>query len=151
MRQKEIIEQFYTAFQKLDVDTMLSLYHDDIEFTDPAFGTLKGNDAKNMWRMICSKAKGFSLNYNQVTETSAHWEASYIFSATGNKVLNKIDATFEFKEGKISKHTDVFNVHKWASQAMGLKGKLLGGTSFFKRKLNRQTQSLLAAYTKKNS
>ncbi len=151
MRQKEIIEQFYTAFQKLDVDTMLSLYHDDIEFTDPAFGTLKGNDAKNMWRMICSKAKGFSLNYNQVTETSAHWEASYIFSATGNKVLNKIDATFEFKEGKISKHTDVFNVHKWASQAMGLKGKLLGGTSFFKRNLNRQTQSLLAAYTKKNS
>ena len=151
MRQKEIIEQFYTAFQKLDVDTMLSLYHDDIEFTDPAFGTLKGNDAKNMWRMICSKAKGFSLNYNQVTETSAHWDASYIFSATGNKVLNKIDATFEFKEGKISKHTDVFNVHKWASQAMGLKGKLLGGTSFFKRNLNRQTQSLLAAYTKKNS
>ncbi|MGB1268311.1 MAG: nuclear transport factor 2 family protein [Flavobacteriaceae bacterium] len=150
MRQKEIIEQFYTAFQKLDVDTMLSLYHDDIEFTDPAFGTLKGNAAKNMWRMICSKAKDFSLNYNQVTETSAHWEASYIFSATGNNVLNKIDATFEFKDGKISKHTDVFNLHNWASQAMGFKGKLLGGTSFFKRKLNKQTQALLAAYTKKN-
>ena len=40
---------------------MISFYHDEIEFTDPAFGTLYGNDAKNMWRMICSKANNFSL------------------------------------------------------------------------------------------
>jgi limonene-1,2-epoxide hydrolase len=151
MTQKEIIEQFYTAFQKLDAETMVSFYHDDIEFTDPAFGTLHGDDAKNMWRMICSRAKDFSLEYNQVTETSAYWEPTYTFSATGNTVINKIDATFEFKDGKISKHTDVFDIHQWASQAMGLKGKLLGGTKFFKKKLNKQTKQFLAAYTKKHS
>lgn len=151
MTQKEIITQFYTAFQKLDAEKMVSFYHDDIEFTDPAFGALHGDDAKNMWRMICSRAKDFSLEYNQVTETSAYWEPTYTFSATGNTVINKIDATFEFKDGKISKHTDVFDLHKWASQAMGLKGKLLGGTTFFKKKLNKQTKQFLASYTKKHA
>lgn len=151
MTQKEIIEQFYTAFQKLDAEKMVLFYHDDIVFTDPAFGTLYGDDAKNMWRMICARAKNFSLEYNQVTDTSAHWETTYTFSATGNKVINKIDATFEFKEGKISKHTDVFNIHQWASQAMGIKGKLLGGTKFFKKKLNKQTNQFLEKYVNKRA
>lgn len=151
MSQKETIEQFYIAFQNLDVEKMVSFYHDDIEFHDPGFGTLKGDDAKNMWRMICSKAKDFSLIYNSITETSGHWEATYTFSTTGNKVVNKIDASFEFKDGKIYKHTDVFNLHKWAAQAFGLKGILLGGTKFFKKKLNNQTKQLLASYTKKNA
>lgn len=151
MKQSEIITSFYTAFQQLNVDKMVSYYHDDIEFTDPGFGTLRGDDAKNMWRMICSRAKDFSLEFSNITENSAHWEPVYTFSATGNKVTNIIDATFEFKDGKISKHVDVFNLHKWASQALGFKGRLLGGTKFFKKKLNKQTQTLLAEYTKKHS
>ena len=151
MTQSEIITKFYSAFQQLDVEKMVSYYHDDIEFTDPGFGTLKGNDAKNMWRMICSRAKDFSLEYSQVTENSAHWDTTYTFSITGNKVNNIIDATFEFKDGKISKHVDVFNLHKWATQALGFKGRLLGGTKFFQKKLNKQTQTLLAKYTKKHS
>ena len=151
MSQQETIKQFYTAFQQLDAEAMVALYHDDIEFSDPAFGTLYSNDAKNMWRMICSRAKDFSLSYNQVTETSAYWEPTYTFSATGNKVINKIEAAFEFKDGKISKHTDVFNLHLWATQALGFKGRLIGGTKFFKKKLNKQTKQLLAAYTKKHA
>lgn len=151
MKQSEIITNFYTAFQQLDVEKMVAFYHDDIEFTDPGFGTLKGNDAKNMWRMICSRAKDFSLEYSQITENTAHWDTTYTFSATGRKVTNIIDATFEFKDGKISKHTDVFNLHRWATQALGFKGKLLGGTIFFKKKLNKQTKVLLATYTKKHS
>lgn len=149
MTQSEIITEFYSAFQNLDVETMVSFYHDDIEFTDPGFGTLKGNDAKNMWRMICSRAQNFSLEYSKVTDNSAHWNTIYTFSATGKTVHNSIDATFEFKNGKISKHTDVFDLHKWATQALGFKGRLIGGTSFFKKKLQKQTASFLTAYTKK--
>lgn len=151
MSQKDIIEQFYIAFQNLDAASMVELYHDDIEFSDPAFGTLHGDDAKNMWCMMCSKAKDFSLTYSNITNTSAHWEARYTFSATGNRVVNKIDATFEFKDGKIYKHIDTFNLHRWASQAMGWKGMLLGGTKFFKKQLNKQTNQLLTAYTKKHA
>jgi len=151
MKQSEIITNFYTAFQQLDVEKMVSYYHDDIIFTDPGFGTLKGEDAKNMWRMICARAKDFSLTYSQVTDNTAHWDTTYTFSATGRKVNNIIDATFEFKNGKISKHTDVFDLHQWATQALGFKGRLLGGTKFFQKKLNKQTKVLLTAYAKKYS
>ena len=81
--------------------------------------------------------------------SSANWEAIYNFSKTGRKVHNKIKAEFEFKDGKIIKHTDTFDLHKWAKQAMGFKGFLLGGTSFFKKKLNAQTNKLLSSFEKK--
>ncbi len=39
---------------------------------------------------------------------------------------NRIDATFVFRDGKIVRHTDRFDLRVWAAQALGLKGKLLG-------------------------
>ena len=43
-----IIQNFYEAFHNLDAETMVSFYHPDIEFEDPAFGKLNGERAKNM-------------------------------------------------------------------------------------------------------
>jgi ketosteroid isomerase-like protein len=41
----DIITKFYTAFQKLDYQAMNSCYSDDIVFSDPAFGLLRGEEA----------------------------------------------------------------------------------------------------------
>jgi ketosteroid isomerase-like protein len=150
----DVITKFYTAFKNLDADTMCACYHEDIVFEDPAFGVLNGNNAKAMWQMLCESQKGknFSVEVSNIKanneEGSAHWEAHYNFSKTGRKVHNKIDATFQFKDGLIIKHTDVFNLHQWAKQAMGFKGFILGGTGFFKSKLQKQTNHLLAKYIK---
>lgn len=152
---KELLKTFYTAFNNLDAETMVSCYHDDIIFEDPAFGTLKGEKVKNMWRMLCAsqKVEKFDVEYSNIktneTNGSAHWEAFYNFSKTGRSVHNKIDASFEFKDGKIIKHLDHFNLHNWAKQAIGFKGFLLGGTKFFKNKLQNQTHALLAKYESK--
>ncbi len=149
MHMNELINKFYTAFSNLDAETMASCYHKEIVFHDPAFGQLKGNKAGNMWRMLCAsqKDKNMKVTYSNVEANDltgkAHWEAHYIFSKTGRKVHNLIDAQFEFKDGLIIKHTDHFNLHRWASQAMGLKGMLLGGTGFFQNKLQGQTNRLL--------
>lgn len=146
---EELITKFYTAFKNLDAETMVSYYHDDIVFEDPAFGVLKGEHAKNMWLMLLASQKGkdFKVTFSDVKANknsgTALWEAKYVFSKTGRHVHNKVSAYFEFKDGLIIKHTDTFNLHKWASQAIGLKGKLLGGTNFFKRELQKQTNSLL--------
>ena len=53
-----IINKFYESFQKLDSNGMVDCYHQDIVFEDPAFGILKGERAKNMWRMLCENQKG---------------------------------------------------------------------------------------------
>ncbi|MFT4532670.1 MAG: ketosteroid isomerase-like protein [Saprospiraceae bacterium] len=143
------IQTFYQAFADHDAEKMVSFYSDDIEFTDPAFGTLQGERAKNMWRMLIASQRGktFDVVFTDVKENessgSAHWEAKYKFSQTGRQVHNKIDASFVIKDGKIIKHIDRFSTRRWASQAMGLKGWLLGGTSFFQKKLNAQTNKLL--------
>ena len=150
---KSLIETFYTAFQKKDATAMISCYHDDIIFRDPAFGELKGEDARTMWKMLCRNATDLTIEFSALNASlkkgSAHWEAWYIFSKTGRKVHNIVEAEFEFKDFKIIKHTDNFNLHKWASQAMGWKGKLLGGTNFFKNKLHRQTNKMLADFKEK--
>lgn len=151
---KNLIETFYTAFQKKDADTMVSCYHDHIVFTDPAFGELKGDEAKAMWRMLCQNATDLKIDFSGITGSlkkgSAHWEAWYSFSRTGRKVHNIVKAEFEFKDSKIIKHTDTFNLHKWASQAMGWKGRLFGGTDFFKNKLHNQTRKMLADFIEKS-
>ena len=147
---EQVIETFYKAFQKLDHETMNSCYHDDIVFHDPGFGHLHGDDAKGMWTMLCKRAKDFKLEFSDIkvdgNRGSAHWEAWYTFSQTGRSVHNIIDAEFEFKDGKIIKHNDHFNLKRWAGQALGWKGKLLGGTTFFQNKLQAQTNGLLKKF-----
>lgn len=150
-----LVRQFYESFQALDSEGMIDCYHDDIGFSDPAFGELQGKSAKNMWRMLCDSQKGqaFDVEYSAIrisgNGVAAHWEATYIFSKTQRKVHNKIDAFFEFKDGKIIQHHDHFNLHRWAGQALGLQGKLLGWTRFFKKRLNAQTHQLLTKYEKR--
>ena len=153
---KSIIENFYRAFDNLDTESMIDCYHQDIKFEDPAFGVLKGEKAKNMWRMLCKSQKGkdfkvkaSNIVYNNMKGT-ADWEAYYTFSKTGRKVHNVISAEFEFKDGKIINHFDQFDLYKWSKQALGLKGLLLGWTTFFKKKLNAQTNKLLSEFEKNN-
>lgn len=153
---EDTIKEFYEAFHKLESEKMVKYYHADIIFEDPAFGILKGERAKNMWRMLChsQKDKGFKISFHNISSKNnkgfAKWEAFYNFSLTGRKVHNKINAEFEFKDGLIIKHTDSFNMHDWAKQAMGFKGFLLGKTSFFKSKLQKKTNYLLDSFIKEN-
>jgi ketosteroid isomerase-like protein len=147
MDNKQLIEKFYTAFQEKDAAGMTSCYHPEIVFTDPVFGTLNATRVNGMWNMLCKAGKDLTITFSGVEADDntgkAHWEAFYTFSQTGKKVHNKIDASFKFKDGLIIEHTDNFNLRKWASQALGFKGMLLGGTSFFKNKLQDQTNRKL--------
>ena len=154
MTKEHIIEAFYSAFSELDAEKMTSFYHNDVVFEDPAFGRLNGNRAKAMWHMLCEsqKNKDFRIIYSDInaddSTARAYWEAFYSFSKTGRKVHNKINAHFEFKDGLIIKHTDKFNLHKWARQALGFKGLVLGRTKYFSNKLKLQTNKLLDRYIK---
>jgi hypothetical protein len=81
---------------------------------------------------------------------SAHWEATYTFSKTGRQVLNIIDAAFEFKDGKIVRHTDSFNFWRWAGQALGPVGKLFGWAPPLKRAVGKEAMRGLDAWMAKN-
>lgn len=151
MNNIQLITQFYTTFANHDYNGMAACYHQDVEFSDPAFGPLKGDQARAMWKMLLERSNGkLKVVFSNVTadeeKGSAHWEAFYEFSKTGRPVHNKIDAQFEFKDGKIYRHIDHFDLWRWSRQAMGVTGLLLGYTSFFKKKLLAQTGKALADY-----
>jgi ketosteroid isomerase-like protein len=148
----ELITRFYQAFQKLDAETMASCYTEDVRFSDPVFNDLRGVDAGDMWRMLCAKAQHFSLTFDGVTADEhsgrARWIATYTFSQTGNTVVNHIEASFRFREGKISEHRDQFDLWKWARQALGAKGLLLGWAPFVQNAIRQQAGKGLAAFQK---
>ena len=148
---EETIRRFYTAFQQRDATTMAACYAPDVQFSDPVFTDLCGAAAGTMWKMLCERGKDLKIEFRDVradaTSGSAHWEAWYTFSASGRKVHNIIDASFEFRNGMIVKHTDRFNLHRWAGLALGLPGTLLGWTPLLQNKIRAMAKKGLDDYT----
>ncbi len=146
----ELITRFYQAFQQLDAETMASCYTEDVRFSDPVFTDLRGREAGDMWRMLCTRAKDFSLTFDGVAADEhsgkARWVATYVFSQTGNTVVNHIEASFVFRDGKIVEHRDSFDLWRWARQALGMKGVLLGWAPPVQNAIRKQAAKGLAAY-----
>ena len=145
-----LISRFYEAFQQLDAKGMAECYSDDVLFSDPVFGTLRGQQAKDMWSMLTSRAKNFSVVFDQVRADdqsgSAHWVATYLFSQTGRTVVNDIQARFVFRDGKIIEHHDQFDLWRWSRQALGTKGLLLGWTPLVQNAIRAQAHKGLKAF-----
>src|SRR5580658_9123692 len=104
----KLIENFYNCFKNRDPEGMIACYAADVHFSDPVFQDLRGPMAGAMWRMLNQGAAGLTLEVSGIeaddSRGRAHWEARYAFSGTGRQVHNKIDARFEFRDGKIVCH-----------------------------------------------
>jgi ketosteroid isomerase-like protein len=146
--------QFYSAFAARDWKTMGALYADDARFTDPAFTDLDAGEVRAMWRMLISRGKDLAVIFEVLrdTPTEAHtrWTATYTFSQTGRKVVNVITATMQLRDGKIVRHTDVFDFHGWASQALGPVGMLLGGSGWLRGKVQGKAMASLRDFMSKS-
>ena len=151
----ELITKFYSAFQQLDWQTMQECYHENAQFSDPVFQDLKGWQVGAMWRMLCERAQDFSLEFRDVEADDqsgqAYWEPTYTFSKTGNIIVNRIHARFEFSpdNGKIIKHTDQFSLWRWARMAMGPVGLLTGWLPPVQKKIRDEANGGLAMFIKR--
>jgi ketosteroid isomerase-like protein len=145
-----LLQRFYEAFDRRDAAAMGACYTDDVRFEDPAFGLLVGEQARGMWRMLCERGKDLRVVASGIEADdmcgSAHWDATYTFSQTGRKVLNRIDAQFEFRDGLICAHRDRFDFWRWSRQALGAPGLLLGWTPLLQNKVRAQARANLDRY-----
>ena len=152
----EVIHQFYTAFQQRDYKIMNECYSDDIVFSDPAFGLLRGEEVKYMWEMLCTNARDFSLTFSNIQllddeYATCNWVATYTFSKTGRKVVNSIKAFMKLKDGKIIEHSDAFKLSRWAAQALGWKGELFGWMGWMKRSIQKNARKNLVMFIEKKN
>src|SRR2546425_8386371 len=100
--------------------------------------------------MLIGRSKDIEITFGDIRADeqsgSAHLEAGYTYSATGRKVHNVINAQFRFQEGSILVHHDTFDIWKWASQALGISGRLLGWTPFMQQTIRRRAGQALDDY-----
>ncbi|HEY1040240.1 MAG TPA: nuclear transport factor 2 family protein [Bacteroidia bacterium] len=150
---KEVIKKFYTAFQNKDYETMQHMYADNAVFSDEVFVDLNAKQVRAMWEMLIKRGTDMKLEFKNVHVVddvgSAEWMATYTFSSTGRKVINRIKANFIFENGKIISHTDAFSFPLWAKQALGFKGLLLGRTNFLRNKVQATAMKNLEDFMKK--
>jgi hypothetical protein len=155
---KDLIEQFYGAFAEGDGDRMAASYAPVATFSDPVFGALDGREAGGMWRMLTGQAKDLRIelldSQAENGRGSAHWRAHYTFSQTGRAVVNDVRASFRFADeddGLIVEHVDDFDFYRWARQALGPRGLLLGWTPFVRSAVRGRARASLEQFLAQES
>lgn len=105
--------------------------------------------------LLSQKKESTIITFNSIQASSekgtVNWIAEYFYGEKKRKVINKVNASFKFKEGKIIEHTDTFNLWEWTKQAMGITGFLMGWTSFMKDKIQATTNKNLDDFIQKDS
>jgi hypothetical protein len=103
--------------------------------------------------MLCEAGKDLRIEASEIdaddTTGRARWVAHYTFSATGRPVVNDIRASFRFQNGRIVEHRDVFDFGRWARQALGMPGLLLGWTGWMRGQVQARAAKGLASFQKK--
>ena len=125
----ELIRKLYEALNRHDGEAMAQLYDPNGRFHDPAFGELTGAEAGDMWRMLTGRSEDLKVELAEHEANgdagTAHWIATYTFRG-GRHVVNDVHAKFRFRDGKIAEHDDSFSFWRWARQALGPAGLVLG-------------------------
>lgn len=152
---EKTITKFYDALANGDASTMCACYHPNIQFRDPIFGSLKENEVCKMWEMLIARSNGnLKIKLSDVKADEFHgtaiWVVTYNFSKNNREVVNRIRASFYFKDGLILKHNDDFDIWKWSKQALGLPGQLLGWTGYMQKKIHLNAVSSLKKYLQTN-
>jgi len=154
---EQLMTKFYSAFQKRDYKTMQDCYADKVIFYDLVFEDLVDEEVKIMWEMLCKRAIDLSIEFSNVQADeeygTCNWTASYTFTKTKRKVVNRIKAHMRFRDGRIIEHSDQFKLSNWCKQALGLPGLLFGSMAWFQKKVRRSAQQNLYDYieAKQNS
>ena len=148
-----VVERFYAAFDRRDHRTMAASYAPAARFSDPVFRDLTGPRIGTMWRMLCERATDLRVECGPVRSEGGvmrvEWQAWYAYSVTGRQVHNRIAASLTLEGGLIRRHVDVFDLYRWARQALGLKGLLLGWTPVVQRAIRRRASRSLDAFAER--
>ena len=148
-----LIARFYGALGRRDATAMAACYAPDATFTDPVFGTLDAAGAAAMWRMLCARGRDLRVEASGIEADEAagraHWRATYSYGPTARPVVNEVDAAFRFRRGLIVEHVDGFDLKRWATQALGLSGRVLGLTPLLGPMVRKQAAASLAAWRRR--
>jgi len=136
------LARFYEALARRDVDTMAAAYAMDAAFNDPVF-RLRGPEIGRMWQALLGRAREFSVDWEirsaEPDRGEVAWTARYLFGGK-RPVVNVIESDVRFRDGLIVQQTDRFDFPRWAGQALGAPGRMLGRFEWFRRSVARRAR-----------
>ena len=143
-----LLERYFEAFRARDGAAMEACYHPAARFSDPVFPVLSAAEVGAMWRMLTHRAQELHVEYELVEASEASgqalWSARYRYGR--RLVVNRVASRFLLQDGLILEQTDSFDFARWARQALGPAGWLLGGTGFLRRRVQAQARAALARF-----
>lgn len=146
----DLLTRFYDAFDRSDGATMSSVYAPDATFWDPVFLDLSDGEPGAMWRMLTGRSNDLRVELLDHSagdnQGSASCIARYTFAQTGRPVANRISSTFRFRDGLVVEQRDEFSFPRWARQALGPTGLLLGWTPMVRAKVQGTARGSLEAF-----
>ena len=147
---EQVVRDFYRAFAARDAEAMVRCYHPDIAFSDAVFPMLHGVDAGDMWRMLLARASDLEVTLDEASGDEdgarAAWTARYTFTRTRRPVVNRVRALMAFRDGLIVRHYDSFSFWRWAAQALGPVGGVLGWFAPLKWKVRKDAERALRTF-----
>ena len=106
---------------------------------------LRGPQIGAMWIELTRRAKDFGISYTITQSDSGRGTvectARYRFGT--HPVVNRILSEIEIEDGRIMRQRDRFDFPRWATQALGLPGRLFGRFSWFQRAVSRRAKRQL--------
>jgi hypothetical protein len=150
-----VAEQFYDAFMVRDHYTMGLLYAENATFSDPVFPLLNVHGARTMWAMLLSRAEDLGIEVNILEDgpsrARVQWVARYTFGATGRRLVNRISTEMAIANGRIVRQVDRFDLWRWARQALGVRGLLLGWTPMVQNEIRKQAAHSLREFARRTA
>ena len=132
--------RFYDALARRDAEAMAAAYAPGATFQDEVF-RLAGADIGRMWKGLLARARDFSVSYTIAQAAPdrgvVEWTARYRFGGK-RPVVNVIRSELRFENGLIVEQRDRFDFPRWAAQALGAPGRLLGRFEWFRRAVARK-------------
>ena len=142
-----VIRRLYAALAGRDPDGMAACYAPGARFTSPLYPDLRGPEVAAMWRLFCDQARGLEVHVHDVDGGrgfgSAQWLLRYEHGPTGRKVECRGEGRFALRDGLVTDHADLYDLHSWMAQALGWKGRLMGWTRPLEKRVQREARRSL--------
>ena len=133
----QTLERFFAALAERDIDAMAQCYAYGAHFEDPVFELQGHREIMGMWSLLFERRSPltdtWTLDFHSLhtlhNRGSARWEPTFLYRPTGRVVHNIVSSQFSFDEdGLITLQRDNFDFWRWARQAYGFVGLMMGWT-----------------------
>ena len=120
---EKLLAGYPAAWSAHDLDKVLSYFDDDCIYADPTLGVVKhGKEGVlEFAKEVFSMQPDFHLEYSEYFATETHGASVWTITNTWNGEFHGVDVTgkkvsfigttiFEFRNGKISRNTDYWDI-----------------------------------------